>query len=128
MDLFNRLKTMRIMLVDDDKWIRGSLKVFFENEGCQLQVFETAEEALEVLANQVYDIILTDYRLPGMDGLKFLGLIKKTHPSTIRILLTAYWSAEVVSIAHEIGIHDFIEKPITTKIIEDSLQRSLGLH
>ncbi|UCE54427.1 MAG: response regulator transcription factor [Desulfobacterales bacterium] len=46
MDVFDKLRTMKILLIDDDEWIRDSLSIFFEAEGCQLMVFETAEEGL----------------------------------------------------------------------------------
>jgi len=64
MDLFNQLKSMEILLIDDDEWIRDSLCVFFESEGCHLTALETAEEGMEALKNHDYDILITDYRLP----------------------------------------------------------------
>jgi DNA-binding NtrC family response regulator len=114
---------MKILLIDDDEWIRDSLGLYFEGEGCQLLALETAEEGIEALKKQDYDIIVTDYRLPGMDGLEFLKRIQDSHPQAIKILITAYGSEEVVSKAMRIGIHDFIDKPFTAKTIEDSLSR-----
>ena len=123
MDLFSKLKEMKIMLIDDDEWIRDSMSIFFESEGCRLLAFETAEEGLEEFKREVYDIIIADYRLPGMDGLEFLRQIQELHPDTMKILITAYGSRELVSEGEKIGIHDFIEKPFTTKTIEGSLSR-----
>ena len=125
MDLFGKLKGMKILLIDDDEWIRDSLSLYFEARGCSLKVLETAEEGIEALQNQDYDIIVTDYRLPGMDGLEFLKRIQDSHPQAMKILITAYRSEDVVSEAIRIGIHDFIDKPFTTKTIEDSLSRLL---
>ena len=71
MDLFSKLQKMKMLLIDDDEWIRDSLSFFFDAEGCKLRTFETAEEALKVLRRQHYDIIICDYRLPGMDGCGF---------------------------------------------------------
>jgi DNA-binding NtrC family response regulator len=121
MDLFSKLKGTQIVLIDDDEWIRDSLSLFFEGEGCHLLALETAEEAIEALKGQDYDIIIADYRLPGMDGLEFLKRIQKTHPHAMKILITAYKDAKVVSEAIRIGVHDFIEKPFTTRAIEESL-------
>ena len=123
MDLFSKLKSMKILLIDDDEWIRDSMSIFFESEGCYLLALETAEEGIEELKKEVYDIIIVDYRLPGMDGLEFLRQIQESHPGAIKILITAYGSEEVVSEAMRIGIQDFIEKPFTTKTIEGSLSR-----
>jgi DNA-binding NtrC family response regulator len=123
MDLFRRLKEMRILLIDDDEWIRDSLTLFFESEGCYLLALETAEEGIDALKKQAYDIIIADYRLPGMDGLEFFRQIEKSHPDVMKILITAYRSEEVVSEADRMGIHDFINKPFSSKTIEDSLSR-----
>ncbi len=123
MNLFTKLKKMKILLIDDDEWIRDSLNLFFESEGCHITVLETAEEGMEELKEQTYDIIITDYRLPGMDGLEFLKRIKESSPETMKILITAYGSKEVVSEAYRIGVQDFIEKPFTTNTIEESLSR-----
>ena len=112
-----------MLLIDDDEWIRDSLRLFFEAEGCVLSVLETAEEGIEALNEQCYDIIISDYRLPGMDGLAFLKQVKKMQPSAVKILITAYGNKGVVSEARKIGIEDFIEKPFTNKSIEESLFR-----
>ena len=119
---------MKILLIDDDEWIRDSLGLYFEDEGCQLLALETAEEGIEALKGQNYDIIMVDYRLPGMDGLEFLKRIQKTQSHALKILITAYKSEGVVSAALKIGIQDFIEKPFTTKTIEESLTRLIENH
>ena len=90
MDLFSKLKKMKILLIDDDEWIRNSMILFFETEGCQLLALETAEEAIEALEQQHYDIIITDYRLPGMDGLQFLNRVQSLYPDALKMLITAY--------------------------------------
>jgi DNA-binding NtrC family response regulator len=128
MDLYNKLREMKMLLIDDDEWIRDSLSIFFEGEGCQIKALETAEEGLEALKKQSYDIIIVDYRLPGMDGLDFLKRIKDTTPSVMKILITAYGSENVVTDAKQMGIQDLIEKPFTTKTIEASLSRLIGKH
>lgn len=128
MDLFSKLKEKKILLIDDDEWIRDSLSIFFENEGCHLMAVETAEEGLELLKKQSCEIIITDYRLPGMDGLEFLKQIQGTHPHAMKILVTAYGSNDVISEAMRIGIQDIINKPFTTENIKDSLSRLIKKH
>jgi len=123
MNLFKKLKRMEILLVDDDEWIRDSLALYFESEGCHLTTLETAEEGVEALKKHDYDILLTDYRLPGMDGLEFLRHIRSTQPHIMTILITAYKSDDIVSEAMKLGIRGFIEKPFTNKTIEESLTR-----
>ena len=55
MDLFSKLKEMKILLIDDDEWIRDSMSIFFESEGCYLLALETAEEGIEELKKEVFD-------------------------------------------------------------------------
>jgi len=123
MDLFSKLKAMKLLLIDDDQWIRDSLSIFFEGEGCHLLVVETAEDGLEELKSQDYDIIIADYRLPGMDGLEFLKRSQETNPNAIRVLITAYGNSEIFSKAYKLGVQDCINKPFTIETIEESLLR-----
>ncbi|RZB37530.1 MAG: hypothetical protein SRB2_01074 [Desulfobacteraceae bacterium Eth-SRB2] len=123
MDLFSKLKDKKILLVDDDEWIRDSLTLYFGTEGCHMMAVETAEEGMELLKQEGYDIILIDYKLPGMDGLTFSKKIQEMRPDAVKILITAYKTKEVVSEAKQIGIQDLIDKPFTIDTIEDSLSQ-----
>ena len=123
MNLFSKLKNKKILLVDDDEWIRDSLTLYFDTEGCQMIAVETAEEGIELLKQQDYDIILLDYKLPGIDGLTFSREIQEICPDAIKILITAYKNKKIVSEAVNVGIQDLIDKPFTIKTIEDSMLR-----
>jgi DNA-binding NtrC family response regulator len=123
MNLFSKLKNRKILLVDDDEWIRDSLTLYFDTEGCQMIAVETAEEGMELLKQQDYDIILLDYKLPGIDGLTFSRKIQEIRPDAIKILITAYKNKKIVSEAVNVGIQDLIDKPFTIKTIEDSILR-----
>jgi DNA-binding NtrC family response regulator len=121
MDIFSKLRDMKILLIDDDEWIRDSLRIFFEAEGCMISALETAEEGLKALEHQKFEIIITDYKLPGMDGLTFLKQIQSSHPDVKKILITAYKTEAVVNEAKKVGVQHLIAKPITSDILEASL-------
>ena len=121
MNLLSKLKEMKMMLIDDDVWIRNSLDLYFKGEGVELLTLETAEEGLEVLKKISFDIMIVDYRLPGIDGLEFFKRIKTKHPDTIKILITAFKDQKVLSETTRVGIQGLIEKPFTVKTIEDLL-------
>jgi DNA-binding NtrC family response regulator len=122
-DLFNKLRRMSILLIDDDKLIRDSLTMFFRKEGCHLSAFETAEEGLEALKSHEYQLIIADYLLPGINGLEFFRRVRGSHPRALRLLSTAYRNERVAAEAERIGIKELIEKPYTAKTIEQSLSR-----
>jgi DNA-binding NtrC family response regulator len=122
-DLYQKLKGLRLLLIDDDEWVRDSMRLFFESEGCHILTLETAEEGLIVLNKQRFDIIIIDYRLPGLDGLEFLRRIQKKHPAALKILITAYGSEKLFAEARKLGVHDYIPKPFTSEVIEASLNR-----
>ncbi len=117
MNLFDELKKMKILLIDDDEWIRDSLTLFFESEGCHLNALETAEEGLESLRNQKYDIIITDYWLPGINGLEFFKRINGSNKSVIMILITAHGSQDVAAEAKKLGVHALIAKPFSSDTV-----------
>jgi len=125
MDLFERLQGMKVLLVEDDQWIRDSLRRFFANENCALMAVETGEDALEILKGNDCDIIITDYRLPGMDGLAFLKKAQRINTRFKKILLTAYMTEAVIAEAFRLGVHEFIEKPFSTEDLEEALVRVL---
>ena len=126
MDLFSNLKKMRILLIDDDEWIRDSMGLFFDSQGCDFFALETAEEAIEELKNQYYEIIIADYKLPGMDGLEFFKKIVKSHPGVIKILISAYEPDNIPSKGLNMGIDDFIPKPLTSESILSSLSHLIA--
>jgi len=126
MDLFATLRNMKILLIDDDEWIRDSMTFFFESEGCRLTTLETAEEGLAFLKDQICDIIICDYRLPGMDGLAFFKRIQTSQPDALKILITAYGSRKLVADTIRNGIQDYIQKPFEMRDIENSLSRLIA--
>lgn len=128
MELCELLKNTKILLIDDDQYIRSSLVFYFKKKARAFTALETAEEALELLRTEPYDIVICDYKLPGMDGLAFLFRLYELQPEALRIFITAYANDEVAIRAGGIGIDDFIEKPFTTKDIEESLKRLLEAH
>ena len=121
MDVFSKIREMKIFLIDDDEWIRDSLRIFFETEGCRVLALETAEEGLSAIKDQAFDIIIVDYKLPGLDGLEFLKRIHNSQAHAIKILITAYRNESVVAEARKLKVQGFVEKPFTSDTIMASL-------
>jgi len=127
MDLFSKIREMKILLIDDDEWIRDSLRIFFEAEDCHVLALETAEEGIAAIKDQTFDLIIVDYKLPGLDGLEFLKRIHNTQPDAIKILITAYRNENVVSEAKKLKVQGFIEKPFTSDTIMASLAYTIKM-
>ena len=114
---------MKILLIEDDEWIRGSLILFFGGHGCHIRAVETGEEGLEAVGEEDFDLIIVDYRLPGIDGLEFLRRIHSSHPEVPKLLITAYGNEEVFAEAARMGARECIEKPLTAKTVESAVAK-----
>ena len=101
----------RILLVDDDGPIRSSLRIFFEAEGYEFLGVGSAERGLEEVGRQHYDVIIADYRLPGMDGLEVLKIFKKMVPEMPVIMLTGHGSEQAAQEGIASGAADYLTKP-----------------
>ena len=127
MNLFRTLRKMNLLLIDDDEWVRDSLYLFFKCEGCNIVALESAEKGLEILKKQRFDIIIADYRLPGIDGIEFIGRLPPGQADVLKVLITAYGSNEIISKAKKAGFDDTLLKPFDSDAIEASLKRLIGM-
>ena len=125
MNPFSELQDFKTLLVDDDEFIRDSLKIAFTTKGCPIRVAETAEEGLQAIKEEQFDIIISDFKLPGMNGLDFLKLATVTQPQAVNILITAYRDEYCFSEAVRIGVTELIEKPFSVKALVALLALSL---
>lgn len=111
-DLPQRRQT--ILLVDDEEDIRESLKALFETclEGVSVRTAAGGQEALDLLDKEPVDVIISDYKMPGMNGLDFLQRAAKKTPSVPRILVTAFPDLEIaIRAINEANIENFFTKP-----------------
>ncbi len=120
------MSSAKILLVVDDQWIRNSLQLFLEEEGCSIVALESAEEGLDKIIKNNFDVVIADYCLPGMNGLRFIRRVKALQPNSVQILITAYRDKKVREEAKQIGVHDLIDKPISAETIESSLSHILS--
>ena len=109
-----RLKTL---IIDDDPFVRSTFELLFLEIGWPLQTAESAEEALETFGREHFDIIVSDFGLPGMSGLEFFQQVIGSCPSSINILMSAHGDDEIISRSYEIGVDDFLQKPFTLETL-----------
>ncbi|MFC1510363.1 sigma-54-dependent transcriptional regulator [Candidatus Omnitrophota bacterium] len=114
----NSQDKIKILIVDDEPLIRESLYEILRIEGYGVFMAVNGEIAVETLKNNEINIVVTDFKLPGMNGVELLEVIKKVSPKTETILITGYGSIETAVDAMRKGAFDYITKPINDNEIK----------
>ncbi|MCK6469686.1 MAG: sigma-54 dependent transcriptional regulator [Candidatus Brocadia sinica] len=115
----------KILIVDDEKLMRVSLEDKLVKEGYAVACLSNAIEGLKVLQSTNFDAVITDVRLPKIDGIEFLKEIKKLSPDTIVIIMTAYGSIENAVLAMKEGAYDYVTKPFSLEELLIKLRKAL---
>ena len=101
----------KIWIIDDDRAMRWVLEKTFKEEGFEVSSFEEAQSALDQLNQFTPDVILTDIRMPGIDGLSFLSKVKTSHPDLPVIIMTAHSDLESAVSSYQTGAFEYLPKP-----------------
>ncbi|OQY53400.1 MAG: hypothetical protein B6230_00300 [Desulfobacteraceae bacterium 4572_89] len=113
-----KIRSFHIMFIDNDKHVRDSLKVFFENSQTKVLIFKSASEGLNSLKYHNVDVVISDYFLADMDGIEFLTRVAKIHPDTKRILMATITIDDLEQQIVRAGIDRFIEKPLSVASLD----------
>lgn len=116
----------RIMVIDDEKVVGDMLRIHLAKHGCVVETFLSAAPALARLAEEPFDLIVTDFKMKGMDGMELLKTVKSRYPDIHVIMITAFAHLDTAIEAFRGQVHDFFPKPFKIKDILDSIQRALG--
>ena len=100
-----------ILIVDDEKGMCHILRRLLSDKGYHVDTALSGEEALKCLAKEMYDAAMLDIRMPGMDGLELLGIIRRDSPDTSVVMMTAYGTVETAVTAMKQGAYEYITKP-----------------
>ncbi|MBN1285303.1 MAG: response regulator transcription factor [Anaerolineae bacterium] len=114
-----------ILVVDDEGAIRYSVSKTLQRVGYHVSAASSGEEALDMLTNEHFDVVLTDIRMPGISGVELLASIKDKSPDAIVILMTGYASLGTAVEALRLGAHDYLVKPSSSQDIRLSVSRGL---
>ena len=113
-----------ILIVDDERSARDGMALLFKDDYNVLSA-ESGSTALKLLDLNSIDVMLSDVRMPGMDGLELLEKAQKKQPSLSSIILTAYGDVDLAVKAMKIGAVDFMTKPLNIDKLELILKRLL---
>jgi len=103
----------RILIIDDEPLMRISIADALKAEGYQVKVAATGSEGVDCIKKEQFNIIISDLRLPGLDGLQVLQTCKEVSPRTGVIVITAHGSVETAVEAMKMGAYDYITKPFS---------------
>ncbi len=110
----------KVIIVDDEIYFATNIAKLLRsnNEKIDTLAVYNAEEALKQLENSSYDIVITDVRMPRMNGIEFIEILKQKWPETSVIVMTAYGAQDIMERAFNIGTLFYIEKPFRIEKLE----------
>jgi len=103
---------MRILWIDDEIEELGSIITFLKSQGVEVDTAKSAVEGVDKLSRNVYNLVLLDYRMPGVNGLEALKLIKRSYPNLPVVMLTMITDEEVIKRSFVEDAYDYIVKPV----------------
>ena len=114
-----------IMIIDDEKIVCDMMKLSLEQAGYEVETFLNGESALARLEKRTFNVVVTDLKMKGVDGLEVLRTVKQLYPDTVVIMITAFANLDVAIEALREDVHDFFPKPIKIKELKESIRKAL---
>ncbi len=118
----------RILVVDDEAQLRGLFERILHNEGYEVRCASSGDEALKLLETQWFDLVVTDLKMPGMDGMELLAKGKLVSPTLPFIVLTAFGKGRSAVAAVKEGAYDYLVKPFDIEELKLVIKKALELH
>lgn len=114
-----------ILIVDDEQSYRQLLSLVFEGDGHIIQTATNGREALEQMKAEPADVIISDVRMPDMDGIELLSRIRESFPDVGVVLMTAFASVETAREAFKLGADDFVQKPFDVEELKLIVKKTI---
>lgn len=115
---------LRIMVLDDEPIVCKRLKPALEKQGYEVDTFTQSTDAMEQIKQTDYDIIVTDLKMKGVDGMELLTEAKRRSPRTEVIVITGFATLETARQSFQKGVFDFIAKPFKLSEIQEVVKRA----
>ena len=115
---------LKIMVLDDEPIVCKRLQPALEKLGFEVDTFTQSLEALHEIQETTYDIIITDLKMRGIDGMRFLQEAKKQHPETEVIVITGFATLDTAKESFQHGVFDFIAKPFKLSEIQEVVTKA----
>src|SRR5215813_3280379 len=118
-------ESARILVVDDERSMREMLAILLRREGHEVSVAENGRGAIDLLNQRPFDLVVSDARMPDIDGLEVLRHARSINPSVIAIMVTAYGSPDLLRGVAQLGVNDYVEKPFNTAVLRFRIRKAL---
>ena len=115
----------RILIVDDEEHVRNLFSRILQKEGYKVQCASSGDEAIDKLANDAFDLVVTDLKMNGIDGLDLVHKVKGTNQELSFILISGYGTAQTALSAAREGVDFFLMKPIDISELKSAVQKAL---
>ena len=115
----------RILVVDDEPIVCESCQRILQEEGYEVECTLSGKEAFEKMRENPFDIVITDLKMPGIDGMEVLKTFRKSYPDVIVIMITGYSTVETAVEAMKVGAFDYIPKPFTPDEVSVVVKKAL---
>ena len=115
----------KVLVVDDDAVVGKSFNRVLSQKGYVVTTAQNAHEALQQIREQSFDVVFTDIKMPGMDGVELAEEVRARQPWTPVVIITGYGTTENESRAKAAGVTDFMRKPLSPEMIEESAAHAL---
>jgi DNA-binding NtrC family response regulator len=116
----------RIMVIDDESIVGKMIRAVLESDGYTVEIFLDARPALLRLKEEKFDVVVTDLKMKGIDGMEVLRTVKSESPETKVIMITAFASIDAALEATRGKVDDFFPKPVKIKDLKASIERLLA--
>jgi len=113
----------KILVVEDDEYVLGSIKSVLDDEGYRVSTASNGLEALSFYRKEPFDLVISDLKMPQMDGFELLKQLKLEYPEIFLIMMTAYGSVRTAVEAMKIGAYDYLTKPVSAEEMRLVVQR-----
>ena len=120
------MSTGKILVVDDEDIVRTSCSRTLVPEGYDVRLAKNGVEGLQMAAEERFDLVLTDLKMPDMDGIDVLRNIKEKWPETHVIIVTGYQTVDTAVKAIKLGASNYIEKPFTPDALLSAVTEALA--
>lgn len=119
----NTLQPISILVLDDEPIVSKRLQPALEKKGYVVETFFESIKALNRFEEKHFDIVITDLKMKGLDGMQFLTEVKKQSPKTEVIVITGFATMEIAKESFKKGVFDFLAKPFKIREIQDVIQK-----